>query len=317
MFAKPLIYCAAVWLLLSGCVAAPTAPPIEQSAISGYREVVETLRVEASAALSREYDLAYNSFLARMREAARADPAPLIMEFPPDNAFGWQVGGSAAQSAEFIEIARVRSMLDDLHLVVLEYLDVLSQLNAPLTPSAERLAASTGKLSGSLQSLAEKLDFEVDPQRLGVFGQAADALGQQLIARKQRAGLTEVMSDFQPVLVTVAEAASVAMATSATGIQTNYQDKVMPIARGIITASADARQALVVQLLELNERTMEQLTLLQELSNTYQRLPAGHLALMEAMQAGGVARLESLVVGITAIADLNDRLQAAGAVEEP
>ena len=309
--ASRLILFAAGCVIQGACTVAPTAPPIDQSAIGEYRAVVEALRVESSTALTRERDLAYQSFLQRMTQAARADPRPLLMEFPPDSSFAWQVGGSESQSVEFIEIGKVRGILDSLHQLLLDYLDVLSQLNSAAAPAAEKLNASTEKLSGSLVSVSKKLDLEVNEQRMGVFSEAASALGRELLARKQRAGITAVMSDFQPVLVNVARSASAAVATSATGIKSHYQDKANPLARAVITAAPGEREPLVAQLLALNERTIEQLTILQELFNAYQRLPAGHLALMEAMQSGGVARMESLVLGITAIADLNQRLQAA------
>lgn len=302
--------------LSAGC-ATLESPPIPVDALGEFRQSIEQLRIESDRALATERDLAYELFLERTKEKAGLDPRPFMLTFPGGR-FDWQLGNDPAGQAEFTAIDDSRRQLNALHAVLFDYVDILIQLNSSGEPAAERIAASTEKLSGSVASLAEQLDKEVNERELGIFGTVANELTSQIVQRKRNAGLEEVMSDFHPGIVTLSDHMADAIGVSASGIKTSYQEQVRPIAVEMASAPEGDKQEILERLLALNTRTIEQLELLRELDSAYRALPGGHIKLMEALRAGTTVQLTSIVASINAIADIREALarEAAAGGEE-
>jgi hypothetical protein len=293
--------------LLSGCASLST-PPIPSNALGEYQQTIEQLRVESDRSLSLEYDLAYESYLARTRLTAGLDPEPFKLVFLPSGDFDWQVGGNPADQAEFVAIGNSRRQLNSLHQVLLDYISVLVQLNTAGTQAEARVEAATEKMTGSVSSLASLFGSPINETNLGIFGMTASAIAKKVIERKQNSSMAEVMSDFQPGVVKVSDLAAFAVAISASGIKESYHNRAQPIALKMATAEGSNQQKLLEQLLALNDRTTEQLELLRQLEGAYNALPGAHLKLIEAQRSGSALTLTSIIASIEAIADIRAKL---------
>lgn len=297
-------------LLLNGC-ASLSSPPIPTNALGEYQQTIEQLRVESDKALSLEYDLAYESYLARTRLTAGLNPEPFKLTFP-DGDFDWQLGNNSNDQAEFVAIGNSRRLLNNLHQVLLDYVAVLTQLNTSGTRAEARVEAATEKMSNSISSLtnlfSKQLGGPIDQTTLGIFGLAANEIASQVIQRKRNSSMAEVMSDFQPGVEKIAELAAFAVATSASGIKLPYQTKAQVISMKLTDATGADQQKLLEQLLALNDRTTEQLELLRQLEAAYNALPGGHLKLIEAQRTGSAVNLTSIIASIEAIADIRAKL---------
>ena len=292
--------------LLTGCATLST-PPIPTNALGEYQQTIEQLRVESDKALSLEYDLAYESYLARTKLTAGLDAEPFKLVFPSGD-FDWQIGSNPDDQAEFVAIGNSRRQLNSLHQVLLDYIAVLAQLNTAGTQAEERVKAATEKMTSSVSSLATLFGSPVNETNLGLFGLTADAIAAKIIERKQNSSMAEVMSDFQPGVEKIANLAAFAVAVSASGIKLPYQNQAQIIALKLTTATGSDQQKFLEQLLALNDRTTEQLDLLRQLEIAYNALPGGHLNLIEAQRSGSTVNLTSIIASINAIADIRAKL---------
>ena len=303
-------------LLVSGCVT--TSPPISPDSLGKYRDTLVDLNVKSNQALTAEYDRNFNNFKARVKNENQINPNPLTLRFC-SGVFDWQWGdcpddnsdnNETAQPA-FNVIAKSRANLGELNQLMIDYANFLIQFNNANENTQANLAASAEKIGASAKSIASKFGSELNDAKLGAFGKIGANIMQQLLAKKQREGMSAVLADYQTGVNSFAELGSQAMVNSAIGINADYNVEQKKIARKIATEQDGTKRFMFVeQLLALNEQTASQLDSLRALSAAYKAIPSAYAELISAVKSGQDVSLKELVGHIETIAAIHKSLQA-------
>lgn len=294
-----------VALMAGGCVS--TSQPIAPDSLNHYRDTLVDLNVKSIQAITAEYEWNYRNFKERIKTQDQTDPNPLTLRFCGGK-YEWKWGDCDADQSTipvFNVIAESRAGLAAINQVMIDYANFLIRLNSANEDSKANLDAAAQKIGAATKSISSQFKVELNEARVGAFATMGVSIVQQILAKKQRQGMTAVMADFQPGVQTFADLGSEAMAISAAGIKEEYNKENKKTTRAIVIESdGSKRLALIEKLLKLNEQTSAQLDSLSVLSSAYESLPNAHDELMAALQSGGQASLAELVGHIEMISDI-------------
>lgn len=292
-------------LTISGCVS--TSQPISPDSLNHYRDTLVDLNVKSLQALTVEYEWNYRNFKERIKTQDRTDPNPLTLRFCGEK-YEWKWGDCDADQSEtpaFNVIAKSRTDLAMINQAMIDYANFLVQFSTANEGSKESLDAAAKKIGAATKSISSRFGADLNDDDIGAFASIGVGVVQQLLAKKQREGMTAVMADFQPGIKYFADLGSNAMAISAAGIKDEYNQENKKTTRAIaVENDGSKRWALVEQLLKLNEQTSAQLDSLSILSAAYESLPNAHEELMAALQSGQQASLAELVGHIEMISEI-------------
>jgi len=296
-----------VALMAGGCVS--TSQPISPDSLNHYRDTLVDLNVKSIQAITAEYEWNYRNFKERIKTQDQTDPNPLTLRFCGGK-FEWRWGDCGTDTDQstipvFNVIAQSRADLAAINQVMIDYANFLIRLNSANEDSKANLDAAAQKIGAATKSISSQFDVELNEARFGAFATMGVSIVQQILAKKQRQGMTAVMADFQPGVQSFADLGSEAMAISATGIKDEYNKENKKTTRAIsVESDGSKRLALIEKLLKLNEQTSAQLDSLSVLSSAYESLPNAHEELMAALQTGGHASLAELVGHIEMISNI-------------
>ena len=274
--------------ILSSCASIDTTP------FKQFKTGLENLRDGANAQAATDVQNARARF-ATWAKADKTRIPKLQLEFPLDSNFGYQYPDALGEPL-FISLTNFQHGLKSLNRAMVTYATLLAGLADDDTLDAGQFDQLTKDLNGNASSAAKALKLDISSQKTAFLSTAAVTLFRAALEGQRRHNLQRAIEETQPQVDAYAQAMKLALTFLATGITADYVDQAKPLIS--TTDNVD-------ELLELNQQTQATLDTLDALHASYDKLPAAHADLAEA-----VNKNPGVLTGIFSFANETARLNA-------
>jgi hypothetical protein len=290
---RPLCFVAVVLAILGvvGCASISPAP------FTALTTSIQQLREGADASLSLVDERARNRYIA---EAAAGDVAKveaLLLKPSPGDPFGW----ASSDPPLFLKVARFRDGVYQLNSVLVGYAGLLVQLASPDLVSPEQFEQLTRDLNGNLKNAVQALGVSAPSNKeIAIFSTLGTAAFRAYLKNKQRSSLLKALDRNQPAIQEAAELGTSAVRITAMALRNEYNHSSEKLAALIANPklSDSEKQAILKELIEVDEKFIKEISVLRTLYQSYRTLPAAHQEL-----ATGVADPKS---GLPMVIELSE-----------
>lgn len=302
---------AAAALLITGCASLQS---LDTAPFAQFAAALQPLRDGVDSQALAQAD-ASRAELIRQVKDGEISPADLQLQFDSSDPFATSYG-FAEQQPNFARLVRFRQGLKDLNEALIGYAQSLAELagggaGGDILPTTAQFGEMATELNANAGAAAAALEVRLDPDDQALLSAAAIEIFKAHIERERREALAEAIAQTQPRVDAFAQAAAQAVRFLASLVETDYQEKILPLA----TVTPPDPESI----LALNDATEATLATLKSLADSYLALPAAHrnLAAVAANRGGGLAALVALGNETSRLNELIAQLEAANTAAVP
>jgi len=273
---------------ISGCasLSVSTDPrPFEK-----YRDAFSQVQSSADAVLAVDYKWTYERFLQRAREGDPSTIQNLILGFPEENYYLWDLPSEEL----FIKVKRTQQAFKSLNAAFAAYTSLLAQLASGSLVDVKTFDRLAKELNDNSLSASRALRVEAPEKAVAIFSMAATEAARLYIEKKRRDYLINIITENQKVVDLFAEHATRLVKLVAIDIKAEYNNQIKPLVGRWGRATGDSRVKVVEELIELNSEVTTLLETLRSLEQSYTLFARKHRELGEALSSETVSSFQIL-----------------------
>jgi len=244
---------------------------------------LQELRDGADAPLSLVHERTRDRYIVEAAAGNFGKVDGLLLTQPAGDPFGW----ASSEPPLFLKVAQFRGGVHRLNSVLVGYAGFLGQLASPNLVSPEQFEQLARDLNGNLRTSVQALGVSAPSNKeIAIFSTLGAAAFQAYLKNKQRSSLLRALDRNQPAIQEAAELGASAVRITAMALRNEYNNSSAKLAALIANPklSESGKQTTLRELIELDEKFIKEISVLQTLHSSYVALPAAHQEL-----AAGVA----------------------------
>jgi len=269
---------------LSGCTAVSVST--DPRPFEAYRDAFLEVQSSSDAVLAKDYAWTYERFLQRVREGESSTIQNLILTFPEEGYYLWDLPSEALH----IKIKRTQQAFKALNTAFAEYTKLLAGLASGSLVDVSQFDRLVGELNENSLSAARALRLEVPEKGVALFSIAATETARLYIEKKRKDYLVNIIRGNQKGVDRFVEAATNLVKLVAIDIKAEYNHQIRPFASRWKEASADSRVEVVDELIALNAEVTTLLETLRSLEQSYTLFSKKHQDLGDALSSRTMSR---------------------------
>ncbi len=284
--------------MVANLTACGTTGSVDSDSFQNYQQAISTLKDQSDQALKAVYQEELNEFKTRVAAGEASEVGQLLLMFPADgDPYSWSYSPSG-QLPIFASMDEARQTLSAMNAYLLDYAGLLITLSGADDTHGFNPQDEAAKFDRNASSLLERLsDFNVDTGRissgeLALFSVLAANIAQNYLNSKRAELLSDILKEGMPPLRVFSGKARELIAITAASAQTQYQNKAPDLIRKIIGGDGSAT---VDDLLALNQRISDQLSLYRSIDDGYAALPRAQQQLLDGIAQGRHTSLSELI----------------------
>lgn len=272
---RPLCFLVGILVVVLAILGVTGCASISPAPFTAFTTSVQQVRDGADASLSVVQERTRNRYIV---EAATGDVAKieaLLLTQPAGDPFGW----ASPDPPLFLKVARFRDGVHRLNSVLVGYAGLLGQLASPDLVSSEIFEQLARDLNDNLRTSVQALGVSAPPNKeIAIFSTLGTAAFRAYLKNKQRSSLLKALNSNQPAIQEAAELGASAVRITATALRNEYNHSSAKLATLIAKPklSDSEKQATLRELIELDEKFIKEISVLQTLHQSYMALPAAH-----------------------------------------
>jgi hypothetical protein len=263
-----------------GCASLSPAP------FTALASSMQQLRDGTDASLSVVYERTRDRYIA---EAAAGDGArviALLLIQPPGNLFGWSSSSPGTDLPLFLRVAQFREGVNRFNSVLVSYAGLLGQLVSPDLLSSDKFDQLAKDLNSNFKNAVQTFSIQTPPNKeIAIFSTIATTAFRVYLQNKQQSSLLEALNSNQSVIQDAAELGASAVRITALALRNEYDNssKNLAVRSASSTLSNAEKEAILRQLVELNDKFIKEMSVLQTLNHSYTVLPVAHRELAKGL----------------------------------
>ncbi|MFX0194476.1 MAG: hypothetical protein ACFFCW_00015 [Candidatus Hodarchaeota archaeon] len=271
---------------VSGCTSVSTDPrPFEK-----YRDAFSEVQSAADTVLTVDYKWTYERFLQRAREGDPSAIQNLILAFPEENYYLWNLPSEEL----FIKVKRTQEAFKSLNAAFAAYTSLLAQLASGSLVDVKTFDGLAKELNDNSLSASRALKLEAPEKAVAIFSIAATEAARLYIEKKRRDYLINIITENQKGVDLFAEQATNLVRLVAIDIKAEYNNQIKPLVGRWGRATGDSRVKVLEELIELNSEITTLLETLRSLEQSYTVFARKHRELGEVLSSDTVSSFQIL-----------------------
>lgn len=262
---------ASVLLTLLGCPKANPKPFIQ------FSESIQELRTGADAALTINDEENQERFIEQTAAASLTSEGAdvinnLMLTTDPRDPFAWHM----EKTPLFMKSQSFRSGVYTLNTALVKYAELLKELSSPELLSTEQFDDLTKDLNANLGSASTSLGIKDAGKELAIFSVAATEILHTYLEKQRKDALLEALKENHDNLQELAKRMQHAVRLATSNLNQNYTDesgKLIEILADPKTKDLNKKKDQVRKLVEINQRYVHRIAVMQALHESYAALP--------------------------------------------
>ena len=269
--------------LLNGCGTVKPAP------FQAFSQTVQQLKVGTDKALEVNESMSSDRFLREaLQTTAKGDPKKVNqLRLPIDATKPFSFGTTSIPL--FMKAQQFRQSTTQAIGVFTSYSDLLLRLSSPELLPRETFDKMALDLNANAYDAALATSNEIpDQEKVALFSTIAVALTREYLESKRRSKLVDALTANQPTVDNFAQHMRNGVQIAATHAAQEYDEESQELFEKMTTRTGPApepvRREAIQQLIELDRKYIQQLSVLQSLHGAFGQIPNAHAELVKAIE---------------------------------
>jgi hypothetical protein len=272
-----------LFLLLTGCGTVKPAP------FQAFSQSVQQLKVGTDKALEVNESMSSDRFLREaLQTTAKGDSKKVNqLRLPIDATKPFSFGTNSIPL--FMKAQQFRQSTTQAIGVFASYSDLLVRLSSPELLPRETFDKMALDLNANAYDAALATSNEIpDQEKVALFSTIAVALTREYLESKRRSKLVDALTANQPTVDNFAQHMRAGVQIAATHAAQEYDEESQELFEKMTTRTGPApepvRREAIQQLIELDRKYIQQLSVLQSLYGVFGQIPNAHTELVKAIE---------------------------------